>query len=229
MFARWLSFTLVVCATCPAGVFGQQTSQAASTQVAAAVPEFPVILQRGVVAGKTPGGTKIQAKLAIATLVNGTVIPKNAILSGEVVESVAKTRNQPSRLSLRMDSAQWKDGKATLDVYLTMWYYPTVNEFGQDLQYGPAQPANRTWDGQGQYPDPNSKVYRPFPGSGAGKDSTVPDTPTSVTSNRQVAMKDIALEPFGDKGIRLVSKRTNIKLDKYTTYVFAAGQLIPAK
>ena len=217
-------FPLFLGALCSSSLFGQQKAEPTT-----ATPEFPALLQQNVTAGKTPVGTKIQAKLSMATLTNGTVIPKNAILSGEVVESVAKRGNEPSCLSLRMNSAQWKDGQATLSVYLTTWYYPTISEPGQNLQYGPMQPANRTWDGQGQYPDPNSKVYRPFPGGKAGKDSPVPDTPTSVTSNRPIAMKDIALEHFGDSGVRLVSKHGNIKLDKYTTYVFAAGELLPPK
>lgn len=219
------SLHLVLVALCSSILFGQQEKEIPSS----ATPEFPVRLQQNVTAGKTPVGARIQAKLSVATLLNGTVVPKNAILSGEVVESAAKTSNEPSRLSLRVDSALWKDGKANLNVYLTTWYYPTINESGQNLQYGPMQPANRTWDGQGQYPDPNSKVYRPFPGSDAGKDSPVPDTPTPVTSNRRIAMKDIASEYFGDRGIRLVSTHGNIKLDKYTTYVFAAGEPITAK
>jgi hypothetical protein len=194
-----------------------------------AVQEFPVVLQQSVTAGKTPPGTKIQAKLWIATLLDGKVIPRNAVFSGEVIESVAKTKTDPSRIAVRMDSVEWKGGSAELKVYLTAWYYPPRTASGQDLQYGPQQPANRTWNGEGQYPDPNSKVYKPFPGSDSGQGSAVPDTPTATTSNHRILMVDIESASGSDGAIALVSKRTNIKLDKLTTYVLASGNLLQAK
>ncbi len=187
-----------------------------------------MILQQSVAAGKTPAGTKIQAKLVVATLSDGTVIPRNAVLSGEVIESVAKTATEPSRFALRMDSVQWKNGSASVKLYLTAWYYPARNETGQDLQYGPQQPANRTWNGEGQYPDPNSKVYKPFPGGDSNPGASVPDTPTAVTSNHRVLMKGVETASRNDGTVALVSKR-NIKLDKLTTYVLASGGLLPAK
>ena len=193
------------------------------------VQEFPVILQQSVTAGKTPVGTKIQAKLWVATLVGGTVIPRNAVFSGEVVESVAKTKTDPSRVALRMDSVQWKNGSAAVKVYLTAWYYPPRSASGQDLLYGPQQPANRTWNGEGQYPDPNSKVYKPFPGSGSDQGSAVPDTPTAIAGNHRVLMEDVESTRGADGVVALVSKRTDIKLDKLTTYVLASGDLLPAK
>jgi len=186
-------------------------------------------MQQSVAAGKTPVGSKIQAKLGLATLSQGTVIPRNAVFSGEVTESVAKTKADPSRLAIRMDSVQWKDGTATVRVFLTAWYYPQKDMNGQDLQYGPQEPANRTWNGQGQYPDPNSKVYKPFPGSESDKGSSVPDTPSSATSNRRVLMKDVESVRTDNGDLELVSKRSNIKLDKLTTYVLAVGDLLPAK
>jgi hypothetical protein len=207
-------------------VLGQQ---APVTSASAARQEFPVTLQESVTAGKTPVGTKIQAKLVVATLVAGTVVPRNAVFSGEVVESLAKTKTDPSRLSIRMDSVQWKTGSAFVKVYSTAWYYPTRNEEGQDLQYGPQQPANRTWNGQGQYPDPNSKVYKPFPGTDPNQNTSVPDTPAATTSNHPVPMRDVETVSRGDGTISLVCKRTNIKLDKLTTYVLASPDLLPSK
>jgi hypothetical protein len=189
------------------------------------IQEFPVILQQSVTAGKTPAGTKIQAKLWVATLLDGAVIPRNAVFSGEVVESVAKKGTDPSRISVRMDSVQWKNGSAAVRVYLTAWYYPARNEGGQDLQYGPTQPANRTWNGEGQYPDPNSKVYKPFPGSGSDSGSSVPDTPTATTSNHRILMQDVTTASGSDGTLTLVSARTNLKVDKLTTYVLANGNL----
>jgi len=40
--------------------------------------EFPVIMRQNVAAGKTPVGTKVQAKLVVATLVDGVVVPQDA-------------------------------------------------------------------------------------------------------------------------------------------------------
>lgn len=218
--------TLVLCVSYSAAMIGQEKSVASAPS---GVQEFPAVLQQGVVAGKTPVGTKIQAKLGVATLVDGTVIPRNAIFSGEVIESVAKTKTSPSRLAIRMDSVQWKNGSASIKVYSTAWYYPTRNEGGQNLQYGPQQPANRSWNGQGQYPDPNSKVYKPFPGSDPNQGTSVPDTPSATTSNQRVLMNNVETVSSNDGAITLVSKRTNIKLDKLTTYVLARGDLVPAK
>jgi hypothetical protein len=56
---------------------GQQTPANPET-------EFPVLMRQDIIAGKTTVGTKVEAKLVLGTLLNGTVIPKNAILSGEV-------------------------------------------------------------------------------------------------------------------------------------------------
>ncbi len=213
-------------AGCSGALQGQQKPAASSPSGA---QEFPVVMRQNVTAGKTPAGTKVRAQLQVATLVDGTVIPRNAIFSGEVIESAAKTATEPSRVAIRMDAAQWKKGSAPLKVYLTAWYYPARDETGQDLEYGPQQPANRTWNGQGQYPDPNSKVYKPFPGSDSDKDASVPDTPSSSISNRRVRMKDVETQSSNDGAITIVCNRANLKLDKLTTYVFAGGELTPAK
>lgn len=66
----------------------------------------------------------MQAKLRMATLVNGTVIPQGAVFSGKVVESAAKTKTDPSKLAIRIDSAQWKNGSTALKIYLIGWFYP---------------------------------------------------------------------------------------------------------
>ena len=218
--------TLVLFFAYSATLLGQQKPAISSPS---GLQEFPVLLEQNLAAGKTPAGTKIQAKLQVATLVAGTVIPRNAVFSGEVVESVAKTKTDPSRVAIRMDSAQWKNGSAAVKIYLTAWYYPARDAAGQDLQYGPTEPANRTWNGQGQYPDPNSKSYKPFPGSESDKDTAVPDTPSAALSNHRVLMKDVECSNGADGTLALVSKRNNIKLDKITTYVLASDNLVPAK
>jgi hypothetical protein len=227
MWARTTAVTtLVLCVSYSATLIGQQTPAPAAPS---GTREFPVNLQQSVTAGKTPVGTKIQAKLGIATLVDGTVVPRSAVFSGEVIESVAKTKTEPSRLAIRMDSVQWKNGSAAVKVYATAWYYPARDATGQELQYGPQEPANRTWNGQGQYPDPNSKVYRPFPGGDPNQGTSVPDTPSATTSNHRVQMKEVETLSSNDGTITLVSKRTNLKLDKLTTYVLATGDLLKAK
>jgi hypothetical protein len=227
MRAWKIAVTILV--LCVSYSYTQLAQQPPAPSVPVGVQEFPVILEQNVTAGKTPPGTKIQAKLEVATLVAGTVIPRNAVFSGEVVESVAKTKTEPARLAVRMDSVQWKTTSIPLKVYSTAWFYPVRDEEGQNLQYGPQQPANRTWNGQGQYPDQNSKVYKPFPGTDPNQGTSVPDTPAATTSNHRVLMKDVQTVIGSDGTITLVSKRTNIKLDKLTTYVLASGDLVSAK
>src|ERR1700681_4921160 len=156
MFSKTFSKTMVVrhailtvvlgCAA----LLGQQTpSQQTPAQRAPAASsfsgalEFPVVRRQNVAAGTTPVGTKVQAKLAVATLVDGVVVPRVAVFSGEVTESVAKPATDPSRLAIRMDSAQWKKGSGPVvlslasKVYLTAWYYPVATLPSQDLSYDP--------------------------------------------------------------------------------------------
>jgi hypothetical protein len=201
----------------------------AAAPSAAGKNEFPVIMQQKVAAGTTPVGTKIQAKLAIATLVDGAVVPKDAVFSGEVIESAAKSSTDPSRLAIRMDSVQWKEKSAPVKVYLTAWIYPVKELASQDLKYGPDLPASRTWNGAGSYPDPNSRVYRPFPGRDAtsGPDLS-PDAPALAISDHRALMKNVESKRNQDGSVAITCKRSNIKLDKLTTYVLAAGDLMPA-
>lgn len=213
------------------GVFFSASMLAQQNQPPAAgtAQEFPVMLEQNVIAGKTPEGTKVQAKLSIATLVNGTVVPRNAVFSGEVTESAAKTKDQPSKVSVRMDSVAWKNGSAAVKLYMTAWFYPNMMDAGQDLQYGPTKTAQGSWNGAGEYPtDQNMKSYKPFPDS-QQKDPTVPDTPNSVTSKHRVLMKNVESGQASDGGVELISKKSNIKLERYTTYVLAAGDLAPAR
>lgn len=216
-----LSFAFLFLVSSLTAVGQQKTPSSAS----AAAQEFPVTFQQTIVAGKTPAGTKVQAKLGMATLVNGTVIPQGAIFSGEVVESLAKTKTDPSKLAIRIDSAQWKNGSATLCVYLVGWFYPFVPQPGQDLQYGPRS-ANGTWNGLGEYPADNSKVYRPFPRGDSTTNGSAPDTSNSVTSQHRVQMKNVQTDRGTDGTIDLVSSHSNIKLDKSMTYVLSSSELL---
>jgi hypothetical protein len=221
-----LASTVLAVVVCSAGLFAQHPPVAPRTL------ELPVTMRQNVDAGKTPVGTKVQAKLTLATLVSGTVIPRDATLSGEVTQSVAKTKTEPSRLAVRIDSAQWKNGSAPLKVYLTAWYYPTEMMIGQDLSYQSADAANspKNWNGMGPYPEPNNPVaQQKFPGVDTGKDPGLPppDSPSSNISKHRVLMKDVEWLRNSDGVVTLTCKRSNIKLDKLTTYVLAAGDMIP--
>jgi hypothetical protein len=196
--------------------------------------EFPVVMRQNVAAGKTPVGAKVQAKLALATLVNGVVVPQDAILSGEVTESVAKSATDPSRLAIRMDSAQWKNGSAPIEVYLTPWYYPVALLTNQNLADEPpgathhVRPYNRT----ATYPDPNSPASQPFPDPDRDSDNhagPAPPASASSTSQRRVLMKDVESTRQSNGAVTLTSKRSNIKLDKTTTYVLAVSDPLSTK
>lgn len=115
---------------------------------------------QSITAGKTPIGTKIQAKLSIATLLNRTVVPRNAKFCGEVVVSEARTTNQPSRLSVRLDSVSWKNGSAPVKVFLTARFYPGIAESRQNSHSGPV-----LWN-QGSNNPGSDGEYKP---SGAGR------------------------------------------------------------
>jgi hypothetical protein len=195
-------------------------SQAGGSSSTPALLEFPAALQQKVIAGKTLPGTHVQANLVIATLLNGKVIPRNAVLSGEVIESKEKTSNEPARLSIRMDSAQWKGGSSAVQLYLTSWYYPIRTDEGPNLQYGPEMSDKAKWNGMGEYPT-NSR-YQPFP-SDADKSHDHPASASSAAmSNLRVPMKDVELEQDNGGVVTLVGKRSNIKLDKVTAYLFVA-------
>jgi len=194
--------------------------------------EFPVIMRQNVIAGKTPVGAKVQAKLALATLVNGVVVPQDAILSGEVTESVARSATDPSRLAIRMDSAQWKNGSAPIKIYLTPWYYPMALLTNQNLADEPPGAAHhvRPYNRTATYPDPNSPASQPFPDPDrdSGNQGS-PAPPASSIPQRRVLMKDVESTRQRDGAVTLTSKRSNIKLDKTTTYVLAASDLLPTK
>lgn len=206
---------------------GQQTP----APVSATGTEFPVTLRQNAVAGKTKVGTKVEANLVIATLVNGVVIPRNALLSGEVTESVAKTKAEPSHLALRIDSATWKNGSAPLKLCLTAWYYPAAPMAAPDLSYQPPDAANspKNWNGAGPYPDPNNPIaQQPFPGRDSDKDSspTLP-SPSSIISKNRVLMKNVNAARNTDGVVTLASSHSNIKLDKVTTYVLVPVETPP--
>jgi hypothetical protein len=208
-----------------AAVLGQEKAAAPSSP---GVREFPVTMQQNVTAGVTSVGTKISAKLLVATLVDGVVFPRNAVFSGEVTESVAKSATQPSRLAIRMDSVQWKNGLAPIRVYLAPWYYPTRIDEGQNLAYGPTDTSvnSRTWNGAGTYPDPKSPASQPFPGRDSDRNQdSVPNTSLAINMDHRVMMKNVESARNNDGSVAITCTRSNIKLDKLTAYVLATGAL----
>ena len=219
----------IVCALLASVAIFAQSSSAqsnpaspASAPNAALVQEFPVTMRQNVVAGKTPVGTKVEAKLTIATLVKGAVIPEGAIFSGEVVDSTAKSKTDPSRLAIRMDSVQWKKESKPIKVYLTAWYYPVP--MPQDAD----QEDCRTVGSVGM----NCPPVPGAPGAGPGAAGTrFPPEPMPLPSAQvpqsRVAMKDVESTRDPDGTIALSSAKSNIKLDKTTTYVLATGELMP--
>jgi len=145
-------------------------------------------------------------------------------LSGEVIESVAKSAKGPSRLAIRMDSARWKNGSAPIKVYLTAWYYPLLLPTDEDdPSMGPVIRPNRRRSPAD--PSPISPAS-PFPASKTGQD---PGLAPAALSEHRVLMKNVDSTRNSDGAVTLTSSRFNIKLDKQTTYVLAAGDLLPPK
>lgn len=188
-----------------------------AAQSAASAQEFPVTMRQNVVAGKTPVGTRVEAKLTMATLMSGAVIPAGAIFSGEVIGSSAKSSSDPSRIAIRMDSVQWKNGSKPITVYLTAWYYPlqmTQNDDREDCQ---------SVGGLGM----KCPMGNGLPGSRFPPDALPP--PPAQVSTARVAMKDVESTRDPDGTISLTSTHSNIKLDKTTTYVLATGDVTAGK
>ena len=214
MLTRRLVVQGAILAFCSAASIGQQSHQASPPPV---LRQFPVILQQNLEAGKTPAGTKVQGKLAAATLFSGTLIPKNAITSGVVLESESRKGEERARLSIRMNTVSWDGGWAPLYAYLMPLYYPATGPALPNLPIESPDPDSRTLNGPNQSSE--SPMSRPFSGGGS---EAIPDV--AILSSRPVRMKNVVLEPTSNGGIALVSEHGNIKLLKMTTYVFATDE-----
>ena len=214
MLTRRLVVQGAILAFCSAASIGQQSHQASPTPV---LREFPMVLQQSVEAGKTPAGTKVQGKLAAATQFYGALIPKNAVVSGEVVESESKKGKDRARLAIRMNTVSWNGGWAPLYAYLMPLYYPAAGQAVPNLPNESPDPDSRTLNGPNQSSE--SPMSRPFAG---GRSEAIPDV--AIVSSRPVRMRNVVLEPTSNGGIALVSEHENIKLFKMMTYVFAAEE-----
>lgn len=217
--APMLSQQATVPATAPPS--SHSTVPASSSPSYLAGVEFPVVMRQNVEAGKTPVGTKVEARLAAATLVKGMVIPEGAIFQGEIIDSVAKSAAEPSRLAIRIDSAHWKNGSLPVNVYLTAWYYPVAPITPRDSPdarsdvHGSVQ-----WGAASRFPPPSPRASLP------GNDDDTGAASGSNLSKHRVLMKDVDSKSDKDKeGVTLTSTHLTIKLDKSTTYVLATSDL----
>ena len=223
MSTRTLFVFAVVIGLCGTVALGQEKSTAPSSHP---LREFPVVMQQSVEAGKTPVGTKVQAKLAVATTFHGVVIPRNAVVTGVVFESVRKSATAPSRLGIRMENAKWKnEATCMMKAYLMPLYYPMVSQAMQGPPVESWDTDSRSMNGPNQSASPMS---RPSFG-GSNSEAAQEAMPNILTlSSRPVSMKNVTMEPVKDAGLELVSEQDNIKLHKMTTYVLAAIES-PAK
>jgi len=219
--------SLLMAASCSTGVLCQQKAdqqkQVHPPAVASASQEFPVTMRQNIIAGKTPVGTKVEARLAMATLISGKVFPEGAVFSGVIVESAARSANSPSRLSIRTDSLQWKKDSAPVTAYITSWYYP-VRMTANDDASAPTGIHGNIGMQTGSRP-PGLAPYPPNTQQGPD----VPSAPTSNLSDHRIEMKDIESERGSDGTMSISSSRVNIKLDKSTTYVLATGDLVAGR
>lgn len=222
MSTRTLFVFAVVIGLCGTVALGQQKSTA---PFSSPLREFPVVMQQSIEAGKTPVGTKVQAKLAVATTFHGIVIPRNAVVTGVVFESVRKTATAPSRLGIRMENAKWKDeATCMMKAYLMPLYYPVVSQAMQ----GPPAESSDTDSGSMSGSNQSSPMSQPSFG-GSNSEAAQEAMPNLLKlSSRPVSMKNVVIEPVPDNGVELVSQHDNIKLHKMTTYVLA-GIETPAK
>jgi hypothetical protein len=199
--------------------------------------EFPVLLRQKVVAGKTSVGTKVQARLTVATFLNRVVVPEDAVFSGEVIESAKKSGTDPSRLGIRMDSVQWRNKNQsaptvvslTPPLYLTAWYYPLSSPVSKESMASQSDSVynQRLGNNNGMHSAQRNGGLPPFGSADPDGDKNADKStaPSSDVSNHRVGMKDVESGRGAEGAVTLSSKRFNLKLNKTTTYVLAAGTL----
>lgn len=216
--SKWTLSQLAIIGFCFAASMGQQKPPTSSSRP---LHEFPLILQQSIESGKAIIGTKVQAKLAVATMFEGTVIPRNAVFSGVVIESTPKSAKEPAKLAIRMETAEWKHGSSSITAYLLPLYYPATTQSVPNFGDAPQESGPNTPDGVGEHSSSESPMrHQSFPTDGS--QSAIPEF--STTSNRPVQIKNVTVALADEGGAALVSEHSNIKLFKLTTYVFAARE-----
>lgn len=216
--SRWTLGQVTIVGLCFAASIAQQKP---STSSSSPLHEFPLVLQQSVESGKANIGTKVQAKLAVATMFEGTVIPRNAVFSGVVIESTPKSAKEAAKLAIRMETVEWKHGSTSLTAYLLPLYYPATTQSAPNFGDAPQESGPNTPNGAGQHSSSESPMGRQsFPTDGS--QSAIPEV--SSASNRPVQIKNVTVALADEGGAALVSQHSNIKLFKMTTYIFAARE-----
>jgi len=214
--SKWTLSQVAIIGCCFAVSMGQQKPPSSSP---GALHEFPLVLQQSIESGKAKIGTKVQAKLAVATMFEGTVIPRNAVFSGVVIESTPKSAKEPAKLAIRMETAEWKHGSSSMMAYLLPLYYPTTTQAMQN--FGDASQESGTTSKGAQDSNSESPMsHQSFPSNES--QAGIPEIAT--TSKRPVQIKNVTVALADEGGAALVSEHSNIKLFKLTTYVFAARE-----
>ncbi len=79
-----------------------------------------VQLEQSIRADRAKIGDIVRAKLLAPVLLNGAVaVPEGANIFGVILEAAPLSSDKPSRLSIRFQQAQWRDGNVALNAYLT--------------------------------------------------------------------------------------------------------------
>ena len=200
--------------------------------------EFPASLQTKVVAGSTPAGSEVRARLTMATFQNGVVIPQDAVMTGHIVQSVARSKDSPSLLKIKFESARWKNGHAPLNLYLAGCYFPV--EFPTSSSDTPGGIHGDIGINMGSAPPPNSLPRNNggmSPSSMPSLDSNRldnypdprPNSPLSEVSQHWIRMEKVDTVQAPDGSLHLTSSERNLKLDKGTVYLLRDVPEAPAK
>jgi hypothetical protein len=191
--------------------------------------ELPAVLQQKVVAGSTAVGTEVRAKLSIATLVNGVVIPDGAVITGKVEESFAKTADSPAHLKIKFESAHWKNGDTTLELYLAGSYYPIEFQGPTDDLSGHGQVGVIVGGNPALGRQTNGLPQRDTETPQDDPTDPRPNVPHSEMSKHSVRIKNVDTAVAPDGSLEITSKERSLKLDKGVIYSLQSALPVPAK
>ena len=182
--------------------------------------ELPAHLLNKIEAGKTPVGTPVQAKLMMATLVRGQVVPENSVLSGMIEESTVKTKETPSRLRIHITSAKWQTGETKLDAYITSMYHPFWSQSSSRVRNQPLglqSPDAYNNDENVERQQRHEELER---AAARSQDTSKAPGPDVGVSSHRYPLPDATVATDADGSTSIVSARHNLKLDTKTIYVF---------
>jgi hypothetical protein len=161
--------------------------------------EFPLRLKSKIIAGKTPVGSAVEGTLVMATLVNGVVIPENAVFTGVIQESVKHEGNAPSRIRVHVTAAKWSGKSMAVELYATGHIYPPFSD-----KLDPEE-IERMRD-----------LFRR--GVMAASDPTAPSAPRY--DPRRLINKNIRNERSPTGEVVVVSEKSNIEMSGGAVYCF---------